>query len=168
MFVFAAAIHARIGLRTIAAEWLGWRGGRAEFAMVLVALVARGRGLRAVWRGGGRMRAARATIRRTGRSSCIALSGVALALFLPVHFWALGTALQGEARARTEFLRWTRAAAGHRGASGASWCCSAAHLAGGLRLLALEFLPWRDWQKTLAALGAAFAIVAGLAFALAR
>ena len=27
----------------------------------------------------------------------------------------------------------------------------AVHLFGGLRLLALEFLPWRDWQKTLAA-----------------
>jgi fumarate reductase subunit D len=44
----------------------------------------------------------------------------------------------------------------------------AAHLAGGLRLLALEFLPWRNWQKTLATLAAAFALVAGLAFALAR
>jgi fumarate reductase subunit D len=44
----------------------------------------------------------------------------------------------------------------------------AAHLAGGLRVLALEFLPWRDWQKTLAALAAAFAFVAGLVFALAR
>ena len=44
----------------------------------------------------------------------------------------------------------------------------AAHLAGGLRLLALELLPWRNWQKTLAALAAAFAVMAGLAFALAR
>ena len=44
----------------------------------------------------------------------------------------------------------------------------AAHLAGGLRLLALELLPWRNWQKTLAALAAAFAVFAGLAFALAR
>ena len=30
----------------------------------------------------------------------------------------------------------------------------AAHLTGGLRLLALEFLPWRDWQKTLLAIAA--------------
>jgi succinate dehydrogenase subunit D len=44
----------------------------------------------------------------------------------------------------------------------------AAHLAGGLRILALEFLPWRGWQKTLAALAAGFAIFAGLVFALAR
>ena len=31
-----------------------------------------------------------------------------------------------------------------------------------------EFLPWRDWQRTLAALAAGFALLAGLAFALAR
>ena len=44
----------------------------------------------------------------------------------------------------------------------------AAHLAGGLRLLALELLPWRDWQKSLAAVAAGFALLAGLVFALAR
>jgi fumarate reductase subunit D len=44
----------------------------------------------------------------------------------------------------------------------------AAHLAGGLRVLVLELMPWRNWQKTLATLGAAFALVAGLMFALAR
>ena len=43
----------------------------------------------------------------------------------------------------------------------------AAHLTGGLRLLALEFLPWRDWQKTLAAIAGGLALVAGLVFALA-
>jgi fumarate reductase subunit D len=43
----------------------------------------------------------------------------------------------------------------------------AAHLAGGLRVLALEFLPWRDWQKALAAAAAALTVGVGLAFALA-
>jgi fumarate reductase subunit D len=43
----------------------------------------------------------------------------------------------------------------------------ALHLAGGLRVLALEFLPWRDWAKGLAAAAAGFALAAGLAFALA-
>jgi fumarate reductase subunit D len=43
----------------------------------------------------------------------------------------------------------------------------AAHLGGGLRVLALEFLPWRDWQKTLAAAAAALTLGCGLAFALA-
>lgn len=94
------------------------------------------------------------------------LSGVALALFLPAHFWLLGSALNGEALLE-ERLRWTHQPVVIAG----EWILVillAAHLAGGLRLLALEFLPWRNWQKTLAALGAAFALVAGLAFALAR
>ena len=43
----------------------------------------------------------------------------------------------------------------------------AAHLGGGLRVLALEFLPWRDWQKSLAAAAAALTLGVGLAFALA-
>lgn len=94
------------------------------------------------------------------------ISGIALALFLPMHFWLLATALQGEA-ALEEKLRWTEQPLVVAG----EWLlviALAAHLAGGLRVLALEFLPWRDWQKTLAALAAGFALAAGLAFALAR
>ena len=94
------------------------------------------------------------------------VSGVALALFLPVHFWLLGAALQGEAALDAE-LRWTEQPLVIAG----EWLLVvllAAHLAGGLRLLVLEFLPWRNWQKTLATLAAAFAVVAGLVFALAR
>jgi fumarate reductase subunit D len=94
------------------------------------------------------------------------VSGIALAVFLPVHFWALGTALRGE-DAFGEFLRWSEQPM----VVAAEWALIvllAAHLAGGLRILALEFLPWRNWQKTLATGAAAFAIVAGLVFALAR
>ena len=94
------------------------------------------------------------------------ISGVALALFLPAHFWVLGRALEGEA-ALEGFLAWSHQPAVIAG----EWILVvllAAHLAGGLRLLALEFLPWRNWHKTLAALAAGFALVAGLAFALAR
>jgi fumarate reductase subunit D len=94
------------------------------------------------------------------------ISGVGLALFLPAHFWALGRALEGEA-ALEEFIGWSHQPLVIAG----EWILVmllAAHLAGGLRLLALEFLPWRNWQKTLAALAAGFALVAGLAFALAR
>ncbi len=43
----------------------------------------------------------------------------------------------------------------------------AAHAAGGVRLLALEFLAWRDWQKTLLAVAAGVTLAAGLALALA-
>ncbi|MGC2519991.1 MAG: succinate dehydrogenase [Burkholderiales bacterium] len=93
------------------------------------------------------------------------LSGLALALFLPFHFWALGQALAGEA-ALDGFLRW----ADRPLAKFAEWTLVlllAAHLGGGMRLLALEFLPWRDWHKALLAGAAAVAIAAGLAFALA-
>ena len=94
------------------------------------------------------------------------VSGIALALFLPAHFLALGTAIQGEA-ALDGFVRWTEQPLVIAG----EWALVmllAAHLAGGLRILALEFLPWREWQKSLAAVAAFFAIFAGLAFAFAR
>ncbi len=94
------------------------------------------------------------------------VSGLALAFFLPVHFLALATALRGEAALDT-FLRWSEQPLVVFGEWGIVTLL-AAHLAGGLRLLALEFLPWRDWQKTLAALAAGFALFAGLVFALSR
>ena len=48
VFVLAAAIHGAIGLRTVAAEWLGFRGDAAEWAMTVVGLVLTIVGLRAV------------------------------------------------------------------------------------------------------------------------
>jgi fumarate reductase subunit C len=48
VFVIAAAIHGAIGLRGIAAEWLGWRGGGAELATTVVGLALTIAGLRAV------------------------------------------------------------------------------------------------------------------------
>ena len=47
-FVIAAAIHGAIGLRTIAAEWLGFRGEAAEVAMTVVGLGLTILGLRGV------------------------------------------------------------------------------------------------------------------------
>lgn len=49
VFVFAAAIHSAIGLRNVAAEWLGWRGDSAELAVTLFAFMLTVLGLRAVW-----------------------------------------------------------------------------------------------------------------------
>jgi fumarate reductase subunit D len=89
------------------------------------------------------------------------VSGIALALFLPLHFWTLGDALQLESA-----IAWTRQPLVLAG----EWLivvALAAHLGGGLRVLALEFLPWRDWQKSLAAAAAALALGVGLVFALA-
>jgi fumarate reductase subunit D len=89
------------------------------------------------------------------------LSGIALALFLPVHFWALGQGLAMDA-----FLRWTEQPIVKFGEWGLV-VLLAAHLGGGLRVLAIEFLDWHEWQKSLAALAAALVLAAGLAFALA-
>jgi fumarate reductase subunit D len=91
-------------------------------------------------------------------------SGLALTLFLPLHFWALGQALAGEARL-DGFLRWAE----HplvKFAETALVLLLAAHLAGGVRLLMLEFLAWRDWQRSLLAIAAGVSLAAGLAFLL--
>ena len=89
------------------------------------------------------------------------VSGIALALFLPLHLLTLSTALELDA-----FLAWTRQPL----VKLAEWgivVALAAHLACGLRVLALEFLPWHDWQKALAATAAAVTLAVGLALALA-
>lgn len=91
-------------------------------------------------------------------------SGVLLALFLPLHFWALGQALKGAA-ALDGFLRWTEQPLVKFAETGLVLLL-AAHMAGGLRLLALEFLEWREWQKTLLAAAAGISLVAALAFLL--
>lgn len=93
------------------------------------------------------------------------LSGLALALFLPAHFLVLGQALRGE-NALAGTLRWTEAPLVKVGEV-ALVILLAAHLTGGTRLLALEFLPWRNWQKSLAAVAAGIALAFGLAYALA-
>ena len=92
------------------------------------------------------------------------VSGALLALFLPLHFWALGQALRGEAELNG-FLRWTEQPL-VKVAEAALVVLLAAHLTGGLRLLMLEFLAWRDWHKSLAAAAAGLSIAAGLAFLL--
>ena len=93
------------------------------------------------------------------------VSGVALALFLPLHFWALSQALHGSGEL-DRFLAWTEQPLVKLGEWGIV-VALAAHLGAGLRVLALEFLAWREWQKTLAAAAAALAALVGLAFALA-
>jgi fumarate reductase subunit D len=91
-------------------------------------------------------------------------SGILLALFLPFHFWALGQALHGEARLET-FLRWSDQPL-VKVAETALVLLLAAHVTGGLRLLALEFLAWRDWHLSLLAVAAGATLVAALAFLL--
>jgi len=92
------------------------------------------------------------------------VSGLLLALFLPVHFWVLGTAIAGEARL-DGFLRWTENPL-VKAAETALVVLLAAHLAGGLRVMALEFLGWRRRQKDMVAISAGVALLAGLLFLL--
>ena len=91
------------------------------------------------------------------------ISGVGLALFLPLHFWVLALLL--EPATADAFFSWTT----HplvKLAETTLVILLAAHLTGGLRLLALELLPWRDVQKTRIALAFGFALAAGLLFLL--
>ena len=92
------------------------------------------------------------------------VSGVLLSLFLPLHFWALAQALQGETRLES-FLRWTEQPLVKVAEVGLVLLL-AAHMAGGVRLLMIEFLAWREWQKSLLALASAISLAFGIAFML--
>jgi fumarate reductase subunit D len=91
------------------------------------------------------------------------VSGLLLALFLPLHFFALSQALDPAGFDR--FLVWTRQPA-VKASEIAVVVALAAHFAGGLRLLLVEFVGWRaDLQKSLLALAAAFTVAFGLLLA---
>ena len=91
------------------------------------------------------------------------LSGLGLALFLPLHFWVLALAMTDPARL-DGFLYLTEAGVLKLAEFGLVFLL-AVHMFGGLRLMALEWLPWSAPQKTLAA-GAAAAsfMIAALFF----
>ena len=108
----------------------------------------------------------RASHRQPGFAAALLhrLSGIALAIFLPLHFLALATALDGAA-ALDSFLAITRAPLVK-----ASECLLVAalvtHMTLGLRVLAVEFLDIRE--RTVAVLTACAAAVfaVGAAFLL--
>jgi len=77
------------------------------------------------------------------------VSGIALALFLPLHFWVLSLALTDAARL-DNFLAFTELPFVKVVEFGLVFLL-ALHLFGGMRLMALEWLPWRAPHKTLAA-----------------
>lgn len=91
------------------------------------------------------------------------LSGVLLACFLPLHFLALGLAIEGEARL-DGFLKWTANPWAKLAEAGLVFVL-AVHLLGGLRLLAVETLQWRDGQRGFVVAAMAGAIMMVLAFA---
>ncbi len=92
------------------------------------------------------------------------LSGIGLALFLPVHFYVLGLALT-DPESLDGFLRWSERPLVKTAEFGLVFLL-AVHLFGGLRLLALEFLPWRPYQKPFAATATAAAFLVACGFLL--
>ncbi|MEL6374714.1 MAG: succinate dehydrogenase [Pseudomonadota bacterium] len=92
------------------------------------------------------------------------ISGLALALFLPAHFYVLGLALGGPGDLDA-MLRWTDLPL-VKTAEIVLVLLLGLHLFGGLRLLAIEALPWSPPQKLYAAGAAAAAFVVSLGFAL--
>ena len=83
------------------------------------------------------------------------LSGIALAIFLPLHFLALAAALNG-ANALDAFLAVTRQPVVAFAGAGIV-VALAVHLTLGLRVLAIEFFNFRE--KTIAALSVCTAAV---------
>jgi len=91
------------------------------------------------------------------------LSGIALAVFLPFHFWVLAMAISDPARL-DGFLTMTEAGLVKVAEFGLVFLL-AVHMFGGLRLMALEWLPWPAPHKTLAAGATAISfLIAGLFF----
>lgn len=92
------------------------------------------------------------------------LSGLALALFLPLHFLVLALAISGESRL-DGFLRWTQQPLVKVAEAGLV-AILLVHLLGGVRVLLVEMLPWRDGQKALAFAAIAAAVAGGVWFLL--
>ncbi len=91
------------------------------------------------------------------------VSGVLLTLFLPAHFFVLALSLETE---RLDgFLKWSEAPLLKIAETGLVLLL-ALHMAGGIRLLALEFLGLGENTKTAVALAAGAGVAVALLFAL--
>lgn len=90
------------------------------------------------------------------------VSGVLLTIFLPIHFWTLGLALEGEA-ALDGALKWYDNPLFKFG----EWALVlllAAHALGGIRLLLIEFKPWQGLRRGWIAAGGIIALAVSLLF----
>jgi fumarate reductase subunit D len=90
------------------------------------------------------------------------LSGLALAIFLPIHFFVLGLSFHGGARLDS-FLRWSDQPL-VKLAEGCLVFLLTIHLLGGLRVLVIENFDWHDGQKQLATLATAAAAIVAFVF----
>ena len=91
------------------------------------------------------------------------VSGLLLALFLPAHFYVLSMAVNTEAM--NAALKWTENPLAKAAEFGLVFLL-AVHFFGGLRLLALEWLPWTPRHKTLAAAAVALSFMVSGTFLL--
>ena len=92
------------------------------------------------------------------------LSGVGLAVFLPLHFLVLGLAIEG-AGVLDGFLAWTDQPL-VKASETLLIILLSVHFAGGLRLLMMEFVAWSDRQRLIISSGFAASIGVGLLFLL--
>jgi fumarate reductase subunit D len=92
------------------------------------------------------------------------LSGIALAVFLPIHFLALATAING-ADALDAFLNITQAPL-LKTAETVIVMALALHMTLGLRVLAIEFLSLRERTSIAVSISIGAAVIVGLLFAL--
>ena len=90
------------------------------------------------------------------------LAGIALAIFLPIHFLALATAING-ADALDAFLNVTQTPV-LKFAEGVIVVALALHMTLGLRVLAVEFLPVREHTSLTVSICLAAAVAVGLLF----
>ena len=90
------------------------------------------------------------------------LSGLALAIFMPFHFLALGLAISGEAEL-DGFLRWADQPL-VKVSEAVLLGLLAVHMLGGLRLLTLENLTWRAGQAWFALLAVVAAMIVVIMF----
>ncbi len=92
------------------------------------------------------------------------VSGLVLAIFLPIHFLVLGLAIEGDV-VLDQALIWSERLPVKFAEIGLVFLL-VVHLAGGLRVLVLEALAWHDWQKTLAGAAIGFSALIALLFGL--
>ena len=90
------------------------------------------------------------------------ISGLALACFLPFHFLTLGLAIDGAAKLDGT-LRWMDAPLFKIGETVLVFLL-AVHMLGGIRVLLIENMAWREGQKNLAFGALALAGFAALVF----
>ena len=90
------------------------------------------------------------------------ISGLTLAIFLPLHFLALGLAIEGDAKLES-FLRWSDQPLVKLAEGGLVFLLTV-HLLGGLRILVIENFDWHDGQKQLATLAAAVSAIVAFIF----